>query len=638
VDVGRIGPVQWLRERARRALATGFPSNRALDHALLRALVLGDSDPELRDVQEQFRRTGTSHHLAISGMHIAVLGGVVFGVCRLLRLHPRTACWISLLFVILYGVVALPSPPVVRSVLLCVSFAIGILWKRSIDAIQLLAVSVLAMLVYHPLDLYNAGFQLSFGTVLGLMIFTKPAMRALGQRDLDQQIAHAMQRPGRLSVLKLKLAHHARATLAAGAVAWLVSMPLIALHFEQLNPWAILASIVLAPIVFLALIGGFLKIILTLLWPGLAGAWASLAAAPVAGMRHAVDWLATFPGADVPMPAPAIWSILLFYALLIAPLVPWPSLRTRWGARLASAAGCATLCVLTLGANRAHATAPRNGLTMTLLAIGAGQCAVIEPPDADPVLVDAGSATLSDLVRKCLGPFLRHQGRRGIARVLITHANYDHFGAVAEIAAAYDVREIDATPQFAAQSVGNPPAEGMLRTLDALDRAPRTLRAGDRVNLGDGACGEVLWPTATCPFDANNTSLVIRVTFADKTILFTGDIQSRAMRELLGSGESLKADILIAPHHGSGEDATAAFIAAVDPQLILSSNDRTLSIRQRDFEQLTGGRPLLRTNRCGAITVHIAPDGKLNVTTFLPQAKEEMQPRSREGAKNGHEG
>src|SRR6266516_1325358 len=78
--------VMWLREETRRLLAAGFAPSRSLDHALLRALLLGDHDPQLRDVQEQFQRTGTSHHLAISGMHVAVLGGFIYLVCRLLCL------------------------------------------------------------------------------------------------------------------------------------------------------------------------------------------------------------------------------------------------------------------------------------------------------------------------------------------------------------------------------------------------------------------------------------------------------------------------------------------------------------------------------------------------------------------------
>jgi competence protein ComEC len=620
LDPGRIGPISWLRLKTREALAAGFPADRALDHALLRALVLGDSDPELRDVQEQFRRTGTSHHLAISGMHIAILGGVVFGICRVLRVGPRAACWISLTCVVLYGIVALPSPPVVRSVLLCVSFAVGILWRRSVDLIQLLALSVLAMLIYHPLDLFNAGFQLSFGTVLGLALFTKPLMPLLGAADIDRQIAVALNRSSCFSLLRMKLGQAGRAALAAAIVAWIVSMPLIALHFEQLNPWAVLASILLAPVVFLALVGGFLKILLTLLWPGAASIWASLAAAPVAGMRHTVDWLATFPRADVPMPAPPIWIIILFYLLLLIPLLHWPRPTLRWPASILAVAGCIVLSVIPLGASLAEAPARGGGaaITITLLAVGAGQCAVIEPARGDPVVIDAGSATLSDLLRKCLGPFLRHQGRQRIEQILITHANFDHFGSVGEVAAAYDVSAVRSAPQFVAQSVGNPPAENLLKTLDAFERSPLSLCRGEQLDLGGGIVAQVLWPPRDSQLDPNNSSLVIKLMFGGRSVLFTGDIQSPAMRELMAIPADLRADVLVAPHHGSGEEATESFVQAVDPQYILSSNDRTLSMKQRDFDRMIGARAHYRTHTSGAIRILIDSQGKLDVTTFLP--------------------
>ncbi|WP_428936958.1 ComEC/Rec2 family competence protein [Fontivita pretiosa] len=613
-----VGPVAWLREQARRALARGFAASRALDHALLRALLLGDNDPELRDVQEQFRRTGTSHHLAISGMHVAVLGGVVFGACRIGRVGPRAACWLALGFVVLYGIVALPSPPVVRSVLLCACFAFGILQRRTTDPFQLLAISVIAMLVYHPMDLYNAGFQLSFGTVLGLMLFTRPLAEALPGYDFDQRLARSMQRPGRVWILWIKLRQWSCAVLAASIVAWVVSMPLVAVHFEQLNPWAIVGSILLAPIVFLALVGGFAKVLLTLLWPSLADTWAALAARPVAGMRHTVDWLARFPGADVPFPAPPIWMIILFYALLLLWLVPWHTPALRWSLRSGSLAACAGLALLLpFSAGPTLARPAGDELRLTLLAIGAGQCAILEPPGrGDVILIDAGSVTLSDMLRKAIGPFLRHRGRRDIRAVFVSHANYDHFSAVGEVVTAYDVPQVYAAPQFTIHAIDNPLAEQLLRTLDQLDRPPRPVARGQRL-VFDGVRIDVLWPAPDCTLDANNCSLVLRVGWAGRSILLSGDVQSPAMRELLGSPEQLSADVLVAPHHGSLEDLTDSFVSAIGPRVIVCSNDRTLSARQREFDRAMAGRLVYRTHRCGAITLIIRRDGQIAIEPFV---------------------
>jgi competence protein ComEC len=110
---------------------------------------------------------------------------------------------------------------------------------------------------------------------------------------------------------------------------------------------------------------------------------------------------------------------------------------------------------------------------------------------------------------------------------------------------------------------------------------------------------------------------VLRLTHAGRVILLTGDIQSAAMSRLLENPEMLKADVLIAPHHGSSEDETADFIRAVNPGFVLSSNDRSLTMKQRNLERVVGPATLYRTHRHGAITVRIDGDGELQVQPHL---------------------
>jgi competence protein ComEC len=157
----------------------------------------------------------------------------------------------------------------------------------------------------------------------------------------------------------------------------------------------------------------------------------------------------------------------------------------------------------------------------------------------------------------------------------------------------------------------------LLRALDQLDRPPRSIAPGDVIPLGRDTRIEVLWPPPTLVSAANDASLVVRLTHAGKSILFTGDIQSGALRQLLRDPERLRADVLIAPHHGSSEDETPAFVRAVNPSIVLSSNDRTLTMKQRNFERMTGAARLYRTNTAGALTVRIDREGKLSVDPFL---------------------
>lgn len=605
-----------LRLRVRTLLAAGFEPAQSIDHALLRALLVGDTDPELRDIQEQFKRTGTSHHLAISGLHVAVLGGAIYLLCRLFRLRPRVTAFITVGFVVLYGIVALPSPPVIRSVVLCTIFALGIVGGRSVDGVQLLSVTAIAMLLVQPMDLFSPGFQLSFGTVLGLMLLTTKFTQLMsGMRDRDMMLAP--KQPGALAATGRWVDGQVFAAIVTGIVAWLVSMPLVAWHFGQINPWAIFASILLAIPVFLSLIGGLLKVLLTFAWPGAAGAWATVAAQPIEWMRGLLGWLDLMPGASVPVPAPPWYLLGLCYVLLLASVFVRSRAGMRW-TTIFLAIGCYAAILIT-PVQRAVAQRTNLGseLRVTLLSVGAGQCAVVEPPGGRTILIDAGSTSLTDLWRKCLGPFLHNAGKTSLDTVVVSHGDADHISGVAEVVSVYGVREVLTGSHLIANAFGDPAVEGLLATLEELDRPPRIVQPGDVVPLGRDTNIEILWPRpGGTEMPDNDAGVVLKLTHAGRSILFPADIQDLAMAELLKEPEKLKADVLVAPHHGSSERTTPAFVAAVDPLAILSSNDRTLSNKQRRFEAMIGERPLYRTNACGAITVIITSDGTVRIEPF----------------------
>lgn len=611
------GPLGRMRSAVRDWLERGFAGGQSTNHALLRALVLGDPDPELRDIQREFVRTGTSHHLAISGMHVAIIGGLVYLLGRVLRVRPRHAVTMAMAVVILYGVLVLPSPPVIRSILLCAAVGGSLLLRREADAVQLLAASVLAMLVYHPADVFSAGFQLSFVTVLGLMLFTRPVLEWVRSfRDIDFVIAEQVRPPPRVVRVWRFFAWLGVQALAAGAVAWLVAAPLVAYHFHQLNPWAIAGSLVLALPVLLALVGGVLKIVLTPLLPdGASTLLATLAGAPVQWMRDVVSWLATLPGNDFVMARPHPAMLLGYYALLVLPL--WPGLGRRLG-RWARATPCLCVALLLVPVFRGEAPAPPppDAARLTVLSVGAGQCAVLQLPSGKAFLFDAGSSTLNDMASTCALPALRHLGVTRIERVFVSHANADHYAAVGDILANHPTAHLHLSPHFEIHA-GQSAAGRSLREWRERAFTFTTLAAGSEFTLDDQTTVRVLWPPPAMKLTPNDASLVLRLTHQGKSVLFTGDIQNVPMLALLSDPAALKADVLIAPHHGSSEPATERFLDAVSPSWIVSSNDSTLSQKQRRFDTLAGPTPHYRTDRAGAVTVTISPRG-VDVGTFRP--------------------
>ncbi len=631
------GALARIRAFSRDRVMAGFDGQQTEEAALLKALLLGERDQAMSDAAELFRASGTSHHLAVSGLHISIVGGTVFALFRIFGAGPRTSVLSGCITIAIYALLAEAAPPVVRAVILAGAMGTGLLFGRRGAGVQLLSGAAIAQLLVAPLDLYRAGFQLSFVAVLGLMLFGEGVHRALSavaesdSNTLRRQRDHPLVRIGHWLDSRMLRA------LAAAIVAWLAAMPLVALHFGQFNSWAIPASLVAGPPVFISLLGGVLKLIASTLFPELSPLWADLAAIPITWMRTAVGWFAAMPGADVPLPTPSIWLAVVFYVAIV---LAWWSMPSRsphlmrrmpgtiWLARLPLFLATAALFILPLGTGVARLD-DEPPLRITLLAVGAGQCAVIETPGAGVTLIDAGSSSLGRPVESCIAPFLREAGFMTIDRLLISHANFDHYNAAATLAESYEVGEIVVAESFDDDAAPQPAGQRLLDDLTRFNVPPRTVRAGDVIPLGRQTRLRVLWPLADVgELDANDSSLVIRLEHdspaGEFRLLFTGDIQEVAMRQLLAleadSPGLLKADVLIAPHHGSTESSTRAFIDAVDPDFVLSSNGRSLARKQTKLADLVGGRPLLRTHDRGALTVSVSDEG-FTVGTFLEDGR-----------------
>jgi len=610
------GLIGQMRASARDLLAMGFTDKHAADHALLRALVLGDADPMMRESQQQFQKIGVAYLFTISGIHIAVVAAFVYGICRLLMRSPRMACWLCLMIVILYGIIALPHESALRAVVLCTAVLVGILTGRNPDKLQLLSIVAGILLVLNPMELFSPGFQLGFICILGLILLGQPLLRWLANRDREET-GSAYEQP---KALRWKAWFFLRNWLAISLIAWAVSLPITAYNFGQLSPWTIPSGVLLFPIVTIALLGGCAKIILTLAWPSLAGLWAHLAGIPIVQMRHLAAALAHLPAASMPVTQPSLALIAIYYILLSLPLFPWPRKRFRQAASaLATAAVCGLVVCLSLGMTAAQLPTPADAVSITFLDIGAGQCSVLQAPHALPAMIDAGSSTISDVTRSCLGPFLIEHGDRTIGTVLLSHSDYDHISAIQTALPIFGVSAIYTSRYFAHFASIDPPAQALLDQLTRAGKSPHLIQRGDHVQLTNDITIDVLWPPPACDFNCNNTGLVLKLSCGGRTVLFPADIQVDAMRELLKSPAQLKADVLVAPHHGSSEVTTPAFVRAVDPQFIISSNGSPLTEKQKAFEKMIGHRPLYRTSNCGAITLHIAKNGTVTVETFLPR-------------------
>ena len=599
---------------ARRALRGAI--DRAVEGeagAFLKTAVLGDRRGVAPEVEEGFRAAGATHVLSVSGLHLAAVAalffllvrGIAARVPRLpLYVDPRAiAAAASLPAIALFTLLTGEAVATERSALMLALGMGALLVGRTASPAPTIAGAALILLVARPLQIFDVSLQLSVASVAGIAL----CARRLGP---------GAQRGDSIGRRGLRwLGRFGAATLAATAA----TAPLCAHVFAEIAPMAPLGNLALVPlcemvVVPVGLAGAAAAAIWAPLgrWPlALAAVAARLALAIAAGFRaHAPIWVCRAPN--------GLETLLLIAGgtlALIAPTARGDSRRLAVAAALACAI-VATSSLVIRDLRRRFA----DTLTVTFLDVGQGDAAVVEAPGGAVMLIDGGGTRDGqfDTGARIVEPFLRARGISRLDVVALSHPHPDHLNGL--------VRILQRFPVGAFWSSGDDGRNPEYRRLLALAQArgvptpevTGTTLGGARVEpLGpflDGRIGAPLGLTV------NDASLVLRVGFAGRSVLFAGDLEADGEGELCGRralGQTVRSDVLKVPHHGSRTSSSDELLQAVEPALAVISlgwrNQFHFPAPEVLARYAAHGARTLRTDRDGAVTVTVAPGGALRV-------------------------
>jgi competence protein ComEC len=569
-------PAQWLRFRATLAARLEAAAPDADGAALLIALALGERFRFTEQHWADFRRTGTSHLVAVSGMHVALLGLFVFATLRFvwLRLPAplgsydlEVAAAFSLLATIYYAALTGFAVPAQRS-LVMIAFALAALVsRRAVSAVQLLAATLLAVLVWDPFAPLAASFWLSFGAVAILLALAMPRPLAAGREPVARRAAAAA-----LELVRLQ---------------WWIGLglvPLTAWYFGEISLLGPLVNIVAIPFFNLVLVPLAVLATVVLSVDPLAALAAPLVVAAghlasvTVGSLHAI---AAVPAAAYSMPPPQ-WPALAATTIGVALAVcgaALPGRRLAWLALLA----------LFVPAQRLP---PHGAARAVVLDVGHGLAVLVETRH-HRLLFDAGPTARSgfDTGAEVVLPALAANGRRDLDLLIVSHADNDHAGGAPAVARAFPGAAVLAGPDV------------------AMPTASRCERG--QAWEWDGVRFAVLHPSAETGARGNDSSCVLKVTAGGGALLVTGDIERRGESAL--SGQPLAADVVVVPHHGSATSSSAPFVAAVGAEhAIVSAGFANrwgfprLEVRER---WRRAGAAMVVTGDSGAVTVVLGTDG-----------------------------
>jgi competence protein ComEC len=623
LDAGSPRFVTRFRRHCRLLLLDNVTTRDPASVSLLEALILGSRSTVDRTINEAFIATGLVHILSVSGAHLAMLAGAIWFVAALAGRSRRQTAGLVLVAVLAYAALAEPNPPIFRATVMTVLLCVSIWLRRPVRTANWLAASAIVILGVRPTDLFDAGFQLSYVALIGIL-YLSPAIRdgwrAAVQRlrrvdPADAVLVPAIaQTPQRFRRLR-KGAVYLEWAFAVAIAAWLAGLPLALYHFGQSSTWGWLNSVLLAPFISVLMFVGFIKLILTALWPSVGSLLGPVVAAVTWLVDEIVRALASVPGVTFMIPSPP--GALVVVAILAMGL---------WAARRAFRIPGHLVALSMLGCLAGGVfwyTPGRPGddeLHIRVASVGDGLTTIIRLPDGRGLLYDCGASPPYEMYRSTLRPALGYEGIRCLDAVILSHPNLDHYSGLLDLARFVPIREVWATSHLAAHASHAKASGYLVDQLTARGTPIRELHAGDRLLNTGGATLEILWPPPRAErpdLDSNDSSLVIRVTYHGHSVLLTGDIE-REPQQWLTEHADVHADVLLLPHHGSVKAWTAGFVHAVAPACVVRSSGESGARASPEFQDLVAGYAYFNTADDGQITIRLTSDG-VAIDTHRPR-------------------
>jgi competence protein ComEC len=594
----------WSRDR----LVAGLDPRIA---PLAAALLLGQRAGVDPDVNDAFARTGTTHLLAISGLHLQALGLVLWFVFRVLGLGRRGAFAAVALTTVAYALLVGLVPSVVRSAAMTViACGAGVLDRSSRPA-NTLAMAAVATLVLNPAYLFDVGCQLSFLAIAAIVWGSTPAfawwtatpspLEAL-QRNLDPPWRRLVRRAGRWL---------AQAVIVS-LVVWLVTLPLVVLRFHMAAPIGIVLNLPLIPLTTVALMASGLTLGLSALWAplGTPTAWVCNVSLGLTDLMVRRGAAVRFGHAFLPTPSWVWIWVTGFYGLLAlataAQVGRWsrPVRRGAWGV-------LAAWMALGLGLSLGRFPRAAGPLDAEVLAVGHGLAVVIATGDGHTWLYDCGRMRDPSVGRRTIAPALWARGVRHIDAVILSHADADHYNGLPDLLDRFSIGVVRVPPGFVGPS--NPEAVRLVDAVRSRGIPVRPIAAGDSWEAA-GARFRVWHPPRPADGPAagrssdNARSVVLDVEAAGHHLLLTGDLEADGL-VALKSLPLPRPDVLLAPHHG-GRTANPPWLYDwANPRLVVVSQRPPAPGTNDPLASIAGRRLLLRTWTCGAIRLSWTRDG-----------------------------
>ena len=572
---------------SKNTLALGLP-NEDEPLRLLWAMTLGWRTAFTGDIGEPFLRAGTMHMFAIDGLRIALLAGMIVALLRARRVSRAWCGAIAVPTIWFYTAATGWEPSAIRASVMMTIVLGGWALKRPSDLLNSLAAAAFVILLWNPLQLFEASFQLSFFVML-IIALMLPKLNEFFDRLLKpdellpNELISRWKKSGRW--LARKLARYCGLSFAA----WIGSLPLSAKYFHLFSPVSTFANILAVPLGTFALMANLGALVCGHWLPWFTELFNHAAWFFMVAMTWVSVEAANIPGAYFYVPEPSLATIAIYYAAVIAIFSGWFSTRKRifLGAAILFSIG---------GIYFWQWQSSRDETDLTVLPLNGGHAIYVDADGrANDWLINCGN---ENAVNFTLKDFLRAQGANTLPRLILTEGDMKNVGGAQMLDELFHVGELwTSDVKFRSANYRNAVAsfEKPLRH--------KILTTGEVVG-----CWHVLFPNATNNFEkADDSPLVLRGNFRGTKVLLLSDLSRAGQSDLLATTNDLRADIVVAGLPTEGEPLCDALIDAIQPRVIVIADSELPAPRRASralHERLEQKQiPVIYTRTAGAVKI-----------------------------------
>lgn len=547
--------------------------------SIILGLILGNKTDIDEEIQENFRNASMTHILAVSGMHVTY---VILGINIIFKnkIGKRNTNILSITILLLYMFITNFSPSITRAGIMGIIMLFSKIIYRKNDIYTSISISLLLILIYNPFLIQNLGLQLSYGGIIGIILFNKNILELLKKIKIKNKLYKYKIRP------KIhKPIDKTKEIIAVSISVQIFILPIILYNLNTFNPYFLISNLILSIFIGPIVIIGFLFIIIVLINFSIARKISNIIQLGTQTLIF-ISKIGQVPLSKIYISTPNLFFIIIYYLFLsiifylyktyfsknpnktqmrIKNLIALVKIKLRENKKRLKRILLCIILILIIAI-----FIPKN-LKIYFIDVGQGDSCMIVTPKNKTILIDGGGSINSDfdVGENTLIPYILDRGFTKIDIVIISHFDNDHVGGILTLLQELKVKKV----YISKQTEKSKNYEEFVKLTSEKSIKVHEVISGNRIHIEKNLYFDVIWPTnkQITTNILNNNAIVCNLHYKNFTMLFTGDIEEIAENEILSlyskNKTVLESDILKIGHHGSKTSSTEDFLKTVSPKI-----------------------------------------------------------------------